>query len=244
MVSDISDIWQAMKETKYRNVLNELKELHESENNLEEVLKKTLDIVVIAMGAETGIIWFYDYFDTNKIYPRIVYGKSVISDTLINPEEGVVGSVIKTKNPELISNYQDDSRILNIFGKDGGFVAKTMVCVPLGDNDDETAFGAIQIINKKDGELYDKKDLEFASLLAKEITKLFISLSTENIIGIRTKKQRMSIDFNTIFGFRDIEKVEESLIATMRDSNYNRPEIEKVVEYAKEIYKIISKNNI
>lgn len=240
MNGEVSDIWQAMKESKYRNVLKELNDLATSKEDLDTILRKTLDIVVVAMHAEAGTLWFYDYYKTGKIYPRVIYGSDEVSNIIINPGEGITGNVIITKKAELVSDCHKDPRWVKWIDAKTGFDTKTMICVPLGDKDDEVAFGSIQIINKNDGSLFDEKDLDFAITLAKEVTKLFIELSNENIVGIITKAHENEIDFNTILGFNKPRKVKEALIAIMRDSGYNRKQIEQVVEYTLKIHSIIN----
>ena len=66
MGSEIAELWQAMKETKYQNVLEELESISSGTGDFNEILNKSLNIVVEAVHAEAGTLWYYDYYNTRR----------------------------------------------------------------------------------------------------------------------------------------------------------------------------------
>lgn len=237
MDNEINEMWQAMKDSKYRNVLSELTDLIK-DASFDEVLTKTLDIVVKSIHAEAGTLWFYDYFKTGRIIPRVVYGSNKVEDFSLGYGEGIAGSVIKENKAELISDCQADVRWANKVDGKTGFVTKSMICVPLGKNQ---AFGSIQIINRSDGGLYDEKDLQFAKQLADEITNFFEEYGTENIVGITTRQQKSNFDLNKAIEILDSDKLKEYIDTAVDKQAYTDEEKKQLQIHIEAIAKILNK---
>lgn len=237
MDNEINELWQAMKGSKYRNVLSELEDIVR-DASFDDVLTKTLDIVVKSIHAEAGTLWFYDYFETGRIIPRVVYGSNKVEDFSLGFGEGIAGSVIKENKAELISDCQADDRWANKVDGKTGFVTKSMICVPLGKNQ---AFGSIQIINKTDGGLYDEKDLEFAKQLAEEITNFFVEHGKENIVGIKTKRQKDCFDLNKAIEIKDKGKLKEYIDTALENLGYGDEEKKNLQDHIEAIGKLLNK---
>ena len=105
------EIWDAMKDTKYRRTLEDLRKvIHNAHGNLNEAISAVLNMTCTAVHAEAGTFWFYSRFGDGLIHPRAWYGGSNISQHYLTPGEGVAGTVIETGVPSMIADCQKDPR--------------------------------------------------------------------------------------------------------------------------------------
>lgn len=145
------------------NFIDDLKRL------LEIVLSKALD----TLEAERASLMFYDYAD-NSLQIKFVYGledKNVEADinngmincTKIKMNEGIAGKVFAQKK-SIISNLgQNDPRYVQSHSIAN---VETLLCVPLIAKGE--AIGVINIANKKNGNFFNKSDLDFMEALANQ----------------------------------------------------------------------------
>lgn len=148
----------------YTQVIWEItRQLQESES-LEEALRVSLNLVVRAVGAEAGTIWFYNKDGDGRIHPSFWIGGADLTGLSLAEGEGIAGAVVETGRTTVVKDCQNDPHWAGRFDEKTGFVTKSMVCVPLL-NKYET-IGCIQIINKLDGSLYTDADVELCENLA------------------------------------------------------------------------------
>ena len=152
------------KRIDYTQVIWEItRQLQESES-LEDALRFSLKQVVTAVGAEAGTIWFFNAKGDGKIYPSFWIGGADLTGLSLNFGEGIAGTVIESGKTTVVKDCQNDERWAGRFDETTGFVTKSMICVPLLNKYD--VIGCIQIINKKDGSLYDNEDVKICENLA------------------------------------------------------------------------------
>lgn len=148
----------------YTQVIWEItKQLQEAES-LEEALRFSLNKVVEAVNAEAGTIWFYNSKGDGRIYPSFWIGGADLTGLSLAAGEGIAGGVVETGKTTVVKNCQEDERWAGRFDKKTGFMTKSMICVPLINKYE--VIGCIQIINKKDGTLYDEEDVKLSENLA------------------------------------------------------------------------------
>lgn len=206
------EIWNAMKETKYRRTLDELnKVIHNAHGNLNEAISAALDMTCAAIHAEAGTFWFYSRFGDGLIHPRAWYGGSNISQQYLHVGEGVAGKVVETGTPTIISDCQQDPRWAKKVDSATGFTTKSMICVPLKTED--MVYGCIQLINKMDNSLFDEKDLSFAQRLAEEISTQFVTL---NLLSDGRVEPNIAVLFADIRGFTKLaETMSPAVVANL-----------------------------
>jgi signal transduction histidine kinase len=81
--------------------------------------------------------------------------------------EGIAGRVIQSGRPMIVEDAQKESSFSDRFDKETGFRTRSLICVPLAIR--ENTIGAIQVINKKDGNTFTEEDLELLTALAPQI---------------------------------------------------------------------------
>lgn len=152
------------KKIEYTQTIWEITALLQGAESLEEALRSSLEKVVSTVGAEAGTIWFYNAKGDGRIYPSFWIGSANLSGLSLALGEGIAGAVVENGKASVVKDCQKDERWAGRFDETTGFVTKSMICVPL-INRYET-IGCIQIINKKDGSLYDDEDVKICENLA------------------------------------------------------------------------------
>lgn len=148
----------------YTQVVWEITRLLQESESLEEALRISLGMVVKAVDAEAGTIWFYNKKGDGRIYPSFWIGGADLTGLSLAAGEGIAGAVVEQGNTTVVKDCQKDKRWAGRFDKKTGFVTKSMICVPLINKYE--VIGCIQIINKNDGSLYTDGDVELAENLA------------------------------------------------------------------------------
>lgn len=152
------------KRIDYTQVIWEItKQLQEAES-LEDALRSSLGQVVSAVGAEAGTIWFYNSKGDGRIYPSFWIGGADLTGLSLCAGEGIAGAVVASGETTVVKDCQKDPRWAGRFDEKTGFVTKSMICVPLVNKYE--VIGCIQIINKKDGSLYNDEDVNVCENLA------------------------------------------------------------------------------
>jgi Nif-specific regulatory protein len=85
---------------------------------------------------------------------------------LVKPGEGIAGWVFEHNEAVMLNNVENDKRHLFAISKDIEYPCKTMMAVPMRVK--EMCIGVIEIINKKDGQVFTTDDLEWLEILANQ----------------------------------------------------------------------------
>ena len=148
----------------YTQVVWEITRLLQDSESLEEALRVSLGMVVKAVDAEAGTIWFYNKNGDGRIYPSFWIGGGDLTGLSLAAGEGIAGAVVEQGITTVVKDCQSDKRWAGRFDKKTGFVTRSMICVPLINKYE--VIGCIQIINKNDGSLYTDADVDLAENLA------------------------------------------------------------------------------
>lgn len=187
----------------YTQVVWEITRLLQDAESLEEALRTSLGEVVKAVGAEAGTIWFYNSKGDKRIYPSFTIGGADLTGMSLAEGEGIAGQVVKEGKTAVVKDCQSDARWAGRFDDSTGFVTKSMVCVPLINKYE--VIGCIQIINKKDGSLYNDADVDLCENLAM-LTAIAIDDKGLNLGFAEEKKSIISLRGVTkVFGQGDTQ---------------------------------------
>ena len=187
----------------YTQVVWEITRLLQDAESLEEALRTSLGEVVKAVGAEAGTIWFYNSKGDKRIYPSFTIGGADLTGMSLAEGEGIAGQVVKDGKTTVVKDCQSDARWAGRFDESTGFVTKSMVCVPLINKYE--VIGCIQIINKKDGSLYNDADVDLCENLAM-LTAIAIDDKGLNLGFAEEKKSIISLRGVTkVFGQGDTQ---------------------------------------
>lgn len=134
-----------------------------SVENLDEALSGCLELMVQNLNSEAGSIWLLDK-KTDRIFPVYNIGAGDITNISVENGLGIEGIVTKTGESVMVTDAQNDPNFEGTAIDDYGLVTKSMICVPL--NNIRDVIGCVQIINKKDGTLFDDEELELCEHMA------------------------------------------------------------------------------
>ena len=148
----------------YTQVVWEITRMLQESESLDAALRTSLEQVVKAVGAEAGTIWAYNLSGDRRIYPSFWIGGADLTGMSLAEGEGIAGTVVKGGKTTVVKDCQKDPRWAGRFDEATGFVTRSMVCVPLINKYE--VIGCIQIINKKDGSLYNDEDVSLCENLA------------------------------------------------------------------------------
>ncbi len=132
-------------------------------DNLDDALSGSLEIIVNTLNSEAGAIWLLDQ-KTDRLTPMFHIGPADISNITVENGLGIEGVVTKTGKSVIVEDAANDSRFEGSVFDDNGLITKTMICVPLNNLHD--VIGCVQIVNKKDGSLYDAEELKLCERMA------------------------------------------------------------------------------
>ena len=148
----------------YTQVVWQITRMLQESDSLDAALRTSLEEVVKAVGAEAGTIWAYNLSGDRRIYPSFWIGGADLTGMSLAEGEGIAGTVVKEGKTTVVKDCQSDPRWAGRFDEATGFVTRSMVCVPLVNKYE--VIGCIQIINKKDGTLYNDEDVSLCENLA------------------------------------------------------------------------------
>lgn len=203
-----TEVWLAMKQTKYKRTFEYLHNaLRKANGDMNEAIKLALNVVCDTVHAEAGTFWFFSKYGDGFIHPRAQYGGKPIGDFFLIPGEGIAGQVVETGEAVYVANCKNDPRWAGRMDEKTGFDTKSMICVPLKNSGN--CFGCIQLINKTDNTPFDEKDAELVLALAQEISSDFVSL---NLLSDGKLEDDVTAMFIDIKGFsamtKDMEPVD------------------------------------
>ena len=133
------------------------------EGSLDDALSGSLEIIVNTLNSEAGAIWLLDP-KTDRLSPLFHIGPADVSNITVENGLGIEGIVTKTGKSVMVTDAASDARFDGTVFDDNGLVTKTMICVPLNNLHD--VIGCVQIVNKKDGSLYDEEELQLCERMA------------------------------------------------------------------------------
>lgn len=187
----------------YTQIVWEITRLLQDAESLEEALRVSLGMVVRAVEAEAGTIWFYNKEGDGRIYPSFWIGGGDLTGLSLASGEGIAGSVVETGKTTVVKDCQKDARWAGRFDAKTGFVTRSMICVPLINKYE--VIGCIQIINKKDGSLYNDADVDLCENLAM-LTAIAVDANGLHLGFSEEKEILLSLrDITKTFGKGDMQ---------------------------------------
>ncbi len=136
--------------------------------NIEEVLDNSMKCAEEFMGAEASTVYELDD-RKNEIVVRLARGekKGPVERITLKVGEGIAGTVVKTGKAMVIQDVSQEKKFTDKIDRLTGFKTKSAICVPLMLK--SRPMGALQVINKKSGEPFNRSDLEILYAIAQHV---------------------------------------------------------------------------
>lgn len=199
--------------------------------NLETLLDRMLEIFTDVLNAEAGSILLLDE-EKDELFFAAATGekKDSIKNIRVPIGEGVAGWVAREDKPVLIADAQNDPRFFKKADQKTKFKTKTIVAVPLKTK--EKLIGVVEILNKKDNELFNDEDLNLLEALSNqaavaiENAKLYENLKTLFLNTV--KSLAAAIETKDIYTRGHSERVTQYSLIIAKKLAVESSEIEKL----------------
>jgi hypothetical protein len=175
--------------------------------NIEQVLDNAMKWAEDFMGAEASTV--YELEDrSNELVVRLARGekKDPMERVTLKVGEGIAGTVVKTGKPMVIQDVSQEKKFTDKIDRLTGFRTKSVICVPLLLRN--RPIGALQVINKKSGEPFNRSDLEILFAIAQHV-----SIAMENASLYRRLEESFAVTT------QELRVTQEKLIRTERLSS-------------------------
>jgi sigma-B regulation protein RsbU (phosphoserine phosphatase) len=130
-------------------------------------LRKTLDMAVTRiadfMQAEAASLFLLNA-ESGLLECRICVGPVDISGLKVEVGQGVVGRAVSENATQVVRDARGDARVNASVDAETGFVTRSILCAPLSTA--KGAIGALEVINRRDGNLFDVADAEILRVIA------------------------------------------------------------------------------
>jgi len=172
--------------------------------DIEEVLDNAMKWAEEFMGAEASTVYELDD-RRNELVVRLARGekKRPVERITLKMGEGIAGTVVKTGKPMVIQDVSQEKKFTDKIDRITGFRTKSAICVPLLLRN--SPMGALQVINKKSGEPFNRSDLEILFAIAQHV-----SIAMENATLYRKLEQSFAVTT------QELRITQEKLIRTER----------------------------
>lgn len=158
-------------------------------DDLKRLISVILDKAIETVNAEKGSLMLYDTQD-NTLQVKVVYGlkdkkheddinNGIVECQKMKPDSGIAGKVF-TEKKSIITNLGGNDPRFSQLSTDNNI--SSLICVPLIAKGE--CIGIINITNKKNGKLFNKKDLEFVEALANQAA---IAVDNAQLYELATK---------------------------------------------------------
>jgi Nif-specific regulatory protein len=128
-----------------------------SVQDLNQLLELILHTGTRIMRAKASSLLLLDQ-KTQKLYFKVTTGtqKDKMKNFEISLGQGIVGHVAETGEPLLIEDVSQDKRWYRNISDEIGFKTQSILCVPMKVKNN--VIGAIEFINKAEGEAFQKSE--------------------------------------------------------------------------------------
>ncbi len=178
----------------------------------DEIIKVLADMGRALTSADRCTVWVVSD-DKQKIWTKIAHGMDAIELPI---DSGIVGSSIVNKEKIIIEDVYKDERFNQEIDKQTGYRTRSMMVIPMFDNDD-AIIGAFQVINHQ-GEkgVFDKRDMQRLMLAS--------TYAAETLVAARLAQE--------------IEETQREVVFTMGAIGESRSKetgnhVKRVAEYSK-----------
>ncbi|MCK5148310.1 SpoIIE family protein phosphatase [bacterium] len=160
---------------------------------LSQLLIEIMESSKILMQAEASSLLLYDEND-HKLHFHVATGEKgqIIKQFSIELGEGIAGWVAKHGKALLIEDCYKDPRFNPEYDKRSNFITRSMICVPLMRKD--RLLGVIQVINKKNGVVFEPEDLNLFETLASQCA---IAIENQQLTQRQIKAEALKRELET-----------------------------------------------
>ena len=175
----------SQRQARNLNALLRVSKALASEIRLDDLLQVIVEKAAEVMDADRATLFLYDE-SRNELWSKTTQ-RLEIKEIRLPLGVGIAGHVAKTRTPINIPDTYADARFDPDFDKETGYRTRSILCLPLIGNGDRL-IGVIQVLNKKDQEVFNEADESLLSGLSAHVT---VALERARLIEAYVEKERM-----------------------------------------------------
>ncbi len=174
---------------------------------IEDVLNYAMEWAEEFIDAEASTVYELDE-ENSELFIRIARGEKKESVERIKFElgQGISGHVVQTGQPMVIQDVRKEKRFSPKFDRITGFRTRSMICVPLILRG--KTIGALQVLNKKSGDLFTQIDVELLTSMSQQI-----AVAMENAKLYRRLEKKFELNARELKTAQDKLILSERLVA-------------------------------
>ncbi|MBX7057101.1 MAG: sensor domain-containing diguanylate cyclase [Leptospirales bacterium] len=163
----ISELEKLRRENQRLHRALELNALLSSSLDLGVVLDSLMGLARDLLEAEASSLMLLDEASQELYFHTVKGEKSEAIKTIrLKLGEGIAGWVAREGKPVLVADAASDPRFYRRADQSSGFVTRSMMCAPLKAR--RRIVGTVQVLNKRDGNLFTEQDLALFEILANQ----------------------------------------------------------------------------
>lgn len=176
--------------------------------DLNKTLEMALGRIAEFMQAEAASMFLVDPA-TGLIECRQCVGPVNISGLKLQFGQGIVGRAVAENTTQIVRDAQTDSRVNVRVDAETGFVTRSIICVPLTTA--EGPIGAIEVINRRGGSLFEPGDAELLRTIAAPAA---LAVNNARLVDSLVEQQRIRRELDLA------RRVQKSLLPKRRRDKF------------------------
>ncbi len=131
--------------------------------DISQTLQNAIERFMQYLNSEAASIFLLESNNSELVCVRCA-GPVDIAGIRIPSEKGIIGNAVNSRRSQMIRDAQNDPNFSKLVDADTGFITRSILAVPLVVNDE--CIGALELINKKNNDLFNEHDESIAMVLA------------------------------------------------------------------------------
>ncbi len=157
------------------STLYEISKIINSSDELDEVLKLSLETVSTGFGVDIASICLYNHKNELVINHSVGLSDETEAKFKINDDEPFIKIVIESGEPENIADFKDNKFLMSLFSEDDKEKLEHFFIVPLVSSEQNLGILIIHKINREENTLISDKDKKLFALIASQIAPPILS---------------------------------------------------------------------
>jgi phosphoserine phosphatase RsbU/P len=175
----------SQRQTRNLNALLRVSKALATEIRLDDLLQVIVQEAAEVLDADRATLFLYDE-SRNELWSKTTQ-RLEIREIRLPLGVGIAGTVAMARTTINIPDTCADARFNPDFDKETGYRTRSILCMPLIGNEDRL-IGVIQVLNKKDQEVFNEADESLLGGLSAHIT---VALERARLIEAYVEKERM-----------------------------------------------------
>ncbi len=152
------------------NRMDETMHAMRSSFDLKRLINDLLALVLHACDSENGSLILVDEDSRELVFVEVLgNARDQLLNHRIDIDTGIVGYVVKTQKPMLVTDVTNSSKWSAAVDQVVGFNTNALMCAPLFNN--AKTYGAIEVVNNMSSDRFDENDLAILRVTARFVSQ-------------------------------------------------------------------------